>query len=112
MLSDKIRALKLPRPLSVESGTSVREVIRKVQQHGAGYVLVTSANRLVGIMTERDVLMKMVARDVDYDEPVDSFMTPNPLTMTPDHTIGDAISLMNRAGHRAVPHPGRDRLPG
>ena len=103
MLSDKIRALKLPRPLSVESGTSVREVIRKVQQHGAGYVLVTSANRLVGIMTERDVLMKMVARDVDYDEPVDSFMTPNPLTMTPDHTIGDAISLMNRAGFRNVP---------
>jgi len=81
----------------------VREVIRKVQQHGAGYVLVTSANRLVGIMTERDVLMKMVARDVDYDEPVDSFMTPNPLTMTPDHTIGDAISLMNRAGFRNVP---------
>jgi len=103
LLSDKIRALKLPRPLTVESGTSVREVIRKVQQHGAGYVLVTSANRLVGIMTERDVLMKVVARDVDYDEAVDLFMTRDPRTMTPDDNIGEAISLMNRAGFRNIP---------
>ena len=103
MLSDKIRALKLPRPLTVESGTSVREVIGKVQQHGAGYVLVSKNNHPVGIMTERDVLMKVVARDVDYDEPVDTFMTPDPLTMTPDDTIGEAISLMNRAGFRNVP---------
>jgi hypothetical protein len=27
-------------------------------------------------MTERDVLMKVVARDADYNEPVDTFMTP------------------------------------
>jgi len=74
-----------------------------VQQQGAGCVLVSKNNHPVGIMTERDVLMKMVARDVDYDEPVDTFMTPDPLTMTPDDTIGEAISLMNREGFRNVP---------
>jgi len=54
-------------------------------------------------MTERDVLMKVVARDVKYDEPVDNFMTSNPETLTPDDTIGDAISLMNREGFRNIP---------
>jgi CBS domain-containing protein len=54
-------------------------------------------------MTERDVLMKIVARDVDYDEPVDGFMTSDPLTLTPDDTIGEAISLMNEHGFRNVP---------
>jgi len=81
----------------------VREVIRKVQQHGAGCVLVSKNNRPVGIMTERDVLMKVVARDVDYDEPVDIFMTRDPLSMTPDDTIGEAISLMNKQGFRNIP---------
>ena len=103
MLSDKIRALKLPRPLTVESGTSVREVIQKVQREGAGCVLVSKDKRPIGVMTERDVLMKIVARDVKYDEPVDAFMTPEPLTLTPDNTIGEAISLMNREGFRNVP---------
>jgi CBS domain-containing protein len=103
LLSDKIRALKLPRPLTVESGTSVRQVIQNVQQHGAGCVLVARKNRPVGIMTERDVLMKIVARDVQYDEPVDSFMTRDPITLTPGNTIGEAISLMNQEGFRNIP---------
>lgn len=48
----------------------------------------------VGIMTERDVLMKVVARDVKRDEPVDKFMTRNPRALTLDKTIGDAIAVM------------------
>jgi len=54
-------------------------------------------------MTERDVLMKIVARDVSYDEPVEKFMTPRPQTLTGESTIGEAISLMNREGFRNIP---------
>ncbi len=54
-------------------------------------------------MTERDVLMKVVARDVTYEEPVDNFMTRDPLTLTLDDTVGEAISLMNRENIRNVP---------
>lgn len=103
MLSDKIVALKLPPPPHVASGSSVRRVIETVQGHRTGAVLVCEGRRLIGIMTERDVLMKVIARDVNYDEPVDRFMTPNPQTLTPDRTIGEAISLMNREGFRNIP---------
>jgi len=81
----------------------VREVIQKVQREGAGCVIVSKDGRPIGIMTERDVLMKIVARDVEYNEPVDNFMTPDPLTLTPDSTIGEAISLMNQQGFRNIP---------
>ena len=81
----------------------MREVIQKVQREGAGCVIVSKDGRPIGIMTERDVLMKIVARDVEYNEPVDNFMTPDPLTLTPDSTIGEAISLMNQQGFRNIP---------
>ena len=103
MLSDKIRTLDLPPPLTVESGTSVRQVIKRVQRDSAGCVLVLQDNRLIGIMTERDVLMKVVARDVDYDDPVDNFMTREPFSLTPNDTIAEAITLMNRESFRNVP---------
>ena len=103
MLADKIVTLQLPSPLCVASGSSVRQVIDTVQRRQAGAVLVCEGKRPVGIITERDVLMKVVARDVDYDDPVDKFMTPNPHTLTADSTIGEAITLMNSAGFRNVP---------
>ena len=81
----------------------MRQVIETIQQAQAGSVLIVDGKRLVGIMTERDVLMKVVARHVDYDKPVDEFMTPNPRTLRPSDTIGDAINLMNEAGLRNIP---------
>lgn len=103
MLGEKIRSLKLAAPLVVSSGSSVRQVIETVQQHHAGAVLVCAGARPVGIMTERDVLMKIVARDVNQNDAVDGFMTPDPETLTGDATIGEAISLMNRKGFRNIP---------
>ena len=103
MLAEKIFTLKLPRPLSVPIGTSVRHVIETVQRHQFGAVLVCDQDRPVGIITERDVLMKVVARDVDYDSPVERFMTPAPRTLTAEHTVGEAIALMNNEGFRNIP---------
>jgi CBS domain-containing protein len=103
VLSDKIVSLKLPPPLCVASGSSVRQVIETVQRQRSGAVLVCDGKRPVGIMTERDVLMKVVRRDVSYDDPVDKFMTPNPRTLTPDSTIAEAITLMNDEGFRNIP---------
>jgi Mg/Co/Ni transporter MgtE len=49
------------------------------------------------------MLLKVVARDVNYGEPVDKFMTANPITLSPDHTIGDAAALMNERNFRHIP---------
>ncbi len=54
-------------------------------------------------MTERDVLMKVVARDVNYDDPVEKFMTPLTSRLTLDSTIGEAIALMTREGIHKIP---------
>lgn len=103
VLSDKVVTLKLAPPLSVATGTSMGDVIDTVQRHRAGAVLICESKRLIGIITERDVLMKVIARDVNYDEPVDKFMTANPRTLPPDATIGEAITLMNSEEFRNIP---------
>lgn len=103
LLDEKVSSLKLSSPLLVQGGTSVGEVVEQVQRRGVGYVLVCSGKNPIGIMTERDVLLKIVARDVDYSEPVDNFMTRDPDTLTSDCTIGDGIALMNEKRFRHVP---------
>ena len=103
MLGETIVSLKLPSPLCVPSGTSVRQVIDTVQQRETGAVLVCEGKRLAGIMTERDVLMKVLARDVSYHDPVDKFMTANPATLTADRTLGEAIAMMTQEGFRNGP---------
>ncbi len=102
--TDPISALGLEPPVSIGRHASVGEALTAVQRHGRGYVLVVDAGgRPVGMMSEREVLMKVVARDVKYGETVDKYMSPIDQTLTNRDPIADAVKLMNEAGERNIP---------
>jgi CBS domain-containing protein len=101
--TDPISALGLPPPVSIGRSSSVGEALEAVKKHGQGYVLILEAGRPVGIMSEREVLMKIVARDVKYSENVDTFMSHNPESLTLKDPIAKAIQMMNEGGERNIP---------
>jgi CBS domain-containing protein len=102
--TDPISALGLPPPVCIGRDSSVGAALAAVQKHGRGYVLVIDdEEHPVGIMSEREVLMKIVARDVKYDEGVGKFMTHSPETLTLSDQIARAIQMMNEGGERNIP---------
>ncbi|MEX0682729.1 MAG: CBS domain-containing protein [Dehalococcoidia bacterium] len=103
MLTDRISTFKLTPPVVVESGTSVASALDEIQRNSVGCILVVEAGKLRGILTERDFLLKVVARDVDYKLAVDKYMTPDPVTLTPEDSIGDAVNVMVEHKFRHVP---------
>ncbi|MEK7248072.1 MAG: CBS domain-containing protein [Chloroflexota bacterium] len=104
MLTDRISTLPLTPPVTVQTGTPVGRVVDEVQKHKVGCVLVYEAGRMIGIVTERDMLLKVVARDVDYTTTkIDDFMTRDPVTLSPNDSIADAAALMTERHFRHIP---------
>jgi CBS domain-containing protein len=101
--TDPISALGLPPPVSIGRDASVGAALAAVQEHGMGYVLVEDAGRPVGMMSEREVLMRIVARDVSYEQNVDTFMSHAPETLTSREPIASAVQMMNEMGERNIP---------
>jgi predicted transcriptional regulator len=65
-----------------------------VQKQGQGYVLVLDEGKPAGIMSEREVVMRIVARDVKYEAGVMEYVTPIRRTLTNKDTIAEAIRIM------------------
>ena len=101
--TDPISALGLPAPVSIGKRATVGEALSAVKRHGQGYVLIVDDDRPVGIMSEREVLMKIVARDVKYDSNVAEFSSPVPVTLTNSQPIARAINLMIDKGVDNIP---------
>ena len=102
--TDPISALGLPPPVSIGRDASVGAALAAVQQRGQGYVLVVNAERRpVGILSEREVLMRIVARYVKYDEDVDKYLSHGLETLTVKDPIAKAIQMMNEGGERNIP---------
>ena len=86
-------------------GTSLADCVRAIQRTGTGdSVFVCDAEGvLVGVLTERDVFGRIVGGDIDLTHPVESLMTTEPRTLDFEHTIRDAIDLMQTGRYRNVP---------
>lgn len=88
--------------LSVEPGETITQVAQRMVERNLGAVLVLDGGRLVGIMTERD-LMRAVARGLPGDAVVAEYMTKDPETIEPDDTTQQAAVLMIHGGFRHLP---------
>jgi CBS domain-containing protein len=101
--TDPINALGLQPPVTVPTTASVGAALNAVQQHGQGYVLIVDDGRPRGIMSQREVLMKIVARDVKYESNVMEFVSRIPVTLTGSERISRAIKVMIAEGVDNIP---------
>jgi len=89
---------------------SVKEVARRMTERGVGAILVCNTKRRpVGIISERDLVTKVLAREsVDSGQVTAAdIMTPNPFTMTPETYMYEATSFM--IGHKVSHLPVLDK---
>ena len=108
--AEKVARLEALPPVCVDPGMTVREVLRELQKRRRSTVLICRGSLLVGIFTERDAL-KLMATDANLDVPVENVMARNPVVVSPEDSVGDAISKMSRGGYRRLPIVNRDGVP-
>jgi CBS domain-containing protein len=97
--------------LTVEPGLGLRPVAERMVAKDVGAVLVLERGRLVGILTERDIL-RAVAAGITDETLVSEWMTRDPETMEPDETTRQAAVLMIHGGFRHMPIVDGDEVVG
>ncbi len=97
--------------LTVEPGARVTEIAQRMVERDVGAVLVLDGQRLVGILTERDIL-RAVARGLDDSSTVADWMTRDPDTLEADESTRHAATLMIHGGYRHLPVMEKDEVVG
>jgi len=86
-----------------DPATSVRDVAREMARRGASCALVSSPSRVLGIVTDQDLRVRVVGGDIPLDAPVERAMTAPAFTV-PSAQLGSElmVEMINR-GIRHVP---------
>ena len=98
--------------VTVAPEDTLGEVAQKMVDARTGSVAVLDYGRLVGILTERDMLKAMAGRVLTSDARAREWMTPDPITTTPDTPLEEAQATMLAHGFRHLPAVERDRVVG
>jgi CBS domain-containing protein len=90
--------------ISVNPGMSVREAAQLMAREKIGALPVVREGRLVGIFTERDALVRVLARGLEPDKtPLSEVMTADPVTIDARRPFRHALQMMVDGGFRHVP---------
>ena len=94
--------LGVPAPHLIDVGASIDEAIRRMQGEGVDCLLVTEADALVGIFTDRDAILK-VAGQPTAGRTVGEVMTHDPVILRSGDPVAVALHKMAVGGFRHVP---------
>ena len=100
-------------PRSVEPGAVVAEVAQLMRTEDVGSVPVVQNGHLVGMVTDRDIAVRVVAEGKDVSATtVGEIGSRQPVTVAPEQELDDALSLMAQHQLRRIPVVDGDRLVG
>lgn len=82
---------------------TVREVANLMKEHKVGCVIITQMEIPVGIITDRDIVVRVVAEGKSLDTPVEEVMTKNVIVAHENDQIRDVIKIMREKAIRRLP---------
>jgi CBS domain-containing protein len=100
----KVRDVMIPAVNVIEAERTVREACIMMDRLGVGSLLVEREGKLVGIVTERDFVVRVLATGLDHTKTkVGDVMSYPVIAVSPDSPIEEAVALMLSHGFRRLP---------
>jgi len=97
----------------VRLDTSVKEVVAIMNKYDIGSIIVVQGNRPVGIITERDILRRLVEQCLAPETlTAQQLMTSPLITISETASIEEAAKLMAKKGIKRLPVMSNDKLVG
>ncbi|TVP56394.1 MAG: cyclic nucleotide-binding/CBS domain-containing protein [Halomonadaceae bacterium] len=98
-----VRTLMTRDLVSIHSSATIRELAQLMSEQRVSSALVLEEERLLGIITDRDLRTRVLAAGLDGNAGVQEIMTPEPISLGESATLFDAMLLMTQHGLHHLP---------
>ncbi len=108
----KIRDVMTPDVRTIAPSATIREAAQIMAETDVGVLPVADSDRLLGMLTDRDIVVRAVADGGQPSRPIREVVTSAVVTATPDMSTRDAAQLMSEHQIRRLPVVEGERLVG
>ena len=89
--------------ISIDSSKTIKEAACMMDDSNVGCVIITKDNMPVGIITERDFVKRIVAKNKDLSSPLSQVMSAPIITINSDETVWEAAEKMKQNSIHKLP---------
>jgi CBS domain-containing protein len=104
MTNERVREAMTPAPTTVRADENVVEAARLMAAQDVGSLPVVDDDQLVGMITDRDLVLQVLAKDLDpHKTPVSTVCSDDPIVVGPEDSLDEALQRMARQRVRRLP---------
>jgi len=109
----RVRDIMNSNPVIISRKASVLDATKEMKSERVGSIIITENGKPIGVLTESDILRKIVAEEKDAAKTsVDEIMSSPPVTIEEDATIQEAVRMMGEHKIRRLPVVKNGKLVG
>jgi CBS domain-containing protein len=103
-MTRKIRDIMTPAPVSMSPAESVSAAARAMKEHGIGTVLVLEDGQLCGLVTDRDITIRVLAENRDPSiTSIGEICSTDLVTLGPGDDVPEAVRIVRERAVRRIP---------
>jgi CBS domain-containing protein len=104
MATQKISDIMTRDPISLDENSTALQAAETMRQHGIGDVVVLSAGAMCGLVTDRDLVVRVLAEGRDpAGTPLRQICSAELATVGPQDDVADAVALIRQRAVRRIP---------
>src|ERR1700704_6363644 len=108
-----VREVMTLKPVTLQASIPVIEAASAMSQHNLGDVVVQKNGKLCGIVTDRDIVIRVLGSGKDPKRTsLESICSQQLTTISPDQPTSDAVSMMRECAIRRLPVVENDHVVG
>jgi len=82
--------------ISIDTNTSIYDAANLMKQHNIGFLPVVSNAKIIGVITDRDIVINAVANNCDCDQKIEDYINKNVIKIDYNREINEALDLMKQ----------------
>lgn len=103
-MAQMIREVMTPDPIVLDTSNTAADAARVMRDKDIGPVIVLDNDKVSGIVTDRDIVVRVVAQGKNPEETrLSEFASLDLVTLNPDQAVGDAVRIMREKAIRRLP---------
>ncbi len=103
ILQQQLCQVDLDPVISVERSTSIRNTLQKIQTNSVTVAIVVEDECPIGMLTQRDIMLRIALAELDSSMSVETVMTDRPKTLKLESTLKTTVDLLTMEHRRSLP---------
>lgn len=73
---------------------TLSEIAELMKKYGIGFIPIVDKNKLVGVITDRDIVINAISNNCSFNDLIDKYVVKNIISIEQNKSIDDALNLM------------------